>query len=79
MYIYIYEGHMHDRVFHVNSTGKSNFRDYALKLQRFHVDNRCGSIRGKRGLGKRCKRNPKLFAGIFFMQISREGEVLSEN
>ena len=66
---------MHDRVFHVNSTGKSNFRDNALKRQRFHVDNRYGSIRGKRGLKERCKRNPKLFAEFFFMQISRKGEV----
>ena len=66
---------MHDRVFHVNSTGKLNFRDNALKLQRFHVDNRYGSIRGKRYLKERCKRNPKLFTEICFRQISHEGEV----
>ena len=29
MYIYIYEGHMHDRILHVNFTGKSNSRQRA--------------------------------------------------
>ena len=58
---------MHDRVFHANSTGKSNFRDNALKLQQFHVDNRYGTP--KRGLKERCKRNPKLFTGIFLFKF----------
>ena len=74
IYVYLYIRGTH-RVFHVNLTGKSNFRDNKLKLQRFHIDNRYGSIREKLDLKERCKRNPKLFTEFFFMQISREGEV----
>ena len=56
---------MHDRVFHVNSTGKLNFPDNELKWQRFQVDNRYGLIRRKRGLKEGCKRNPKILQKFF--------------
>ena len=73
--MYMYENPMGDSLIYVNSTSKSNFRDNALKLQRFHVNNHYNDIRGKRFLKNCYKRNPNLLSLIVFMQNSRETDI----